>query len=183
MSEGGDFPAFYQREFRLVFRAVFLSCGGVETAEDATQEAFARALVRWRRLGGQPWAAGWVTTTAMNVARRAMRRRAETPADRPSPEHEAEGDLDVRAAIRLLPARQQEAVALHYLLDLSVADTASAMSVDEGTVKTHLARARATLVQALRIKDDAPEEREPSTRSEDLAPTQPMEPGGSTQDA
>jgi RNA polymerase sigma-70 factor (ECF subfamily) len=52
-------------------------------------------------------------------------------------------------AIRGLPPRQQEAVALHYLLDLTVADTATAMGVDEGTVKTHLSRAREALARAL----------------------------------
>ncbi len=182
MSERGDFPAFYEREFTMVFRAVLLSCRRRETAEDATQEAFARALVRWRRLSGEPWAAGWVTTTAMNVARRAMRRQAEAPADAPSPVHDHEADLDVRAAVRHLPARQQEAVALHYLLDLSVADTASAMNVDEGTVKTHLARARESLERALGIDDDAPEYRGVSTRSDGLADTQRMKRGGNTQD-
>ena len=52
-------------------------------------------------------------------------------------------------AVRALPARQQEAVALHYLLDLTVADTAATMGIDEGTVKTHLSRARDALAHAL----------------------------------
>jgi RNA polymerase sigma factor (sigma-70 family) len=71
--------------------------------------------------------------------------------------------LDVHAAVRRLPARQQEAVVLHYLLDLSVADTAAAMGCDQGTVKTHLSRARAALLRALSI-DDEPS---PHTRSRD----------------
>ena len=40
--------------------------------------------------------------------------------------------MDLRAALRRLPARQQEAVALHYLLDLPVAETATVMGCDEG---------------------------------------------------
>jgi RNA polymerase sigma-70 factor (ECF subfamily) len=180
MSEGPDFRAFYEREFAVVFRAVFLSCGDREGAEDATQEAFARAFVRWRRLGGEPWAAGWVTTTAMNVARRAMRRRAAVPEDAPTIENEREAGLDLRAAVRGLPSRQQEAVALHYLLDLSVSDTAAAMRVDEGTVKTHLARARETLGRSLRIDED-PRDGGPRARREDLAATRsPTERGGGT---
>jgi DNA-directed RNA polymerase specialized sigma24 family protein len=96
--------------------------------------------------------------------------------------HDREADLDVRAAVRHLPARQQEAVALHYLLDLPVADTASAMNVDEGTVKTHLARARESLERALRVDDDAPQHRGASTRSDSLAATQRMKRGGNTED-
>jgi RNA polymerase sigma-70 factor (ECF subfamily) len=57
--------------------------------------------------------------------------------------------LAVREAIRSLPPRQQEAVALHYLVDLPVADVAVAMGIDEGTVKTHLFRARTAIAAAL----------------------------------
>jgi RNA polymerase sigma-70 factor (ECF subfamily) len=138
----------YEAEFANVFRAVALVCGDRGIAEDATQEAFARALARWRRLRDAPWAAGWVTTTAINVARRQLR-RSPLPPDAPAGEPDREAALDVRAAIRHLPSRQQEAVALHYLLDLPIAHAASAMGCDEGTVKTHLSRARARLTRLL----------------------------------
>ena len=154
-------PAFhelYRREFGAVFRAAFLLCGDRQAAEDAAQEAFARALVRWRRLGDQPWVAGWVTTTAVNVARRSLRRRHAVPNERHQqiPDHDT--SIDVRVAIRALPARQQEAVALHYLLDLSVEETAETMGVAQGTVKAHLARARQSLGEALGAPDVEPED-------------------------
>ncbi len=154
MNVDPGFEALYEREFASVYRAAFLLCGDRSTAEDAAQEAFARALVRWRRLEGQPWAAGWVMTTAMNSARRAMRKRP-TPVDDPgSAATDHDGRMDVRDAIGRLPARQQEAVALHYLLDLSVTDTASAMGVTGGTVKAHLSRAREALGGWLRMDKD-----------------------------
>jgi RNA polymerase sigma factor (sigma-70 family) len=147
------FRVMYEREFPTVYRAVRLLCGDPALAEDATQEAFARALARWRRLGSQPWAAGWVTTTALNVARRQLRRRVTPPAEAPS-EPDREGILDLVTAIRRLASRQQEAIVLHYLLDLPVAETAASMGCDAGTVKTHLSRARATLARALGADDD-----------------------------
>ncbi len=151
------FRDLYEREFPAVFRAVFLLCGDPQLAEDATQEAFARALTRWRRLRDQPWVAGWVATTAFNVARRQLRR---APSSQPTPQDRHEGShderLDLYDAIRELPARQQEAVALHYLLDLPVAETAAAMACDEGTVKTHLSRARSAL--ALALADPRPDD-------------------------
>jgi RNA polymerase sigma-70 factor (ECF subfamily) len=147
------FGALYEREFASVFRAALMLCGDRSTAEDATQEAFARALVRWRRLEGQPWAAGWVMTTAMNVARRSMRRRPVPVEDPRPPGADHDARLDVRRALGRLPARQQEAVVLHYLFDLSVADAAAAMGVAEGTVKAHLARARQALIEPLGIAD------------------------------
>jgi len=93
-------------------------------------------------------------TTAMNAARRAMRRRPTPAVDPRSTATDHDGRLDVRDAIGRLPARQQEAVALHYLLDLSVDDTAAAMGVTGGTVKAHLSRARESLGGWLRIDED-----------------------------
>jgi len=148
------FRELYEREFASVFRAAFLLCGHRQTAEDASQEAFAKALARWRRLAGQPWAAGWVMTTAMNAARRSMRRRPVLPDEVDPASADPDEELDLRDAIRSRPPRQQEAVALHYLLDLSVADTAAAMGVGEGSVKTQLARARSHLAARLEDADE-----------------------------
>ncbi len=49
--------------------------------------------------------------------------------------------------VRDLPDQQRRAVVLHYVGDLSVADVADVMECSEGTVKTHLSRARAQLAQ------------------------------------
>jgi RNA polymerase sigma-70 factor (ECF subfamily) len=160
VSTDPSFTELYEREFPAVFRAAYLMSG-----DRGLEEAFARALARWGRLRSQPWAGGWVTTTALNSARRHLRRRwPATPITTEASSGEDDATrLDVHAAVRRLPARQQEAVVLHYLLDLPVADTAAAMGCDQGTVKTHLSRARAALVRTLSI-DDEPS---PQTRSRD----------------
>jgi RNA polymerase sigma-70 factor, ECF subfamily len=142
------FRALYEQEFARVYRAVYLLAGDRQLAEDASQEAFARALSRWRRLASHPAPAAWVTTTALNVARRQLRRRPRVPVP-DAIDDQGEDRVAVMQAVRGLPPRQQEAVALHYLLDLPVADTAIAMGIDEGTVKTHLSRARDALARAL----------------------------------
>jgi RNA polymerase sigma-70 factor, ECF subfamily len=147
------FRAMYEREFPSVYRAVYVLCRDPSLAEDAAQEAFARALARWRRLRQHPSVAGWVTTTALNVARRSLRKR-ELPHSSPQVEPDREVGIDLASGIRELPLRQQQAVLLHYLLDLSVAQTAAAMEVDPGTVKTHLSRARAALAESLAVDDD-----------------------------
>jgi RNA polymerase sigma-70 factor (ECF subfamily) len=149
MSPGdAGFRDLYEREFVAVFRVACVVSGDRDVAEDATQEAFARALARWRRLGKEPWVAGWVTTTAINVAKRQLRRRPVVESSS-TPESDWEATLDVRRAIRGLPRRQQEAVVLHYLLGLPLEEAAQAMGCREGTVKVHLSRARTALAASL----------------------------------
>lgn len=50
-----EFERTYREEFIRVFRTVYLLSYDEKAAEDATQEAFARALERWPRLRDQPW--------------------------------------------------------------------------------------------------------------------------------
>ena len=59
-------------------------------------------------------------------------------------------DAEFWAAVRALPPRQARAVALYYLEDLSVQQTATVLGCAEGTVKAHLAKARRTLARRLR---------------------------------
>ena len=95
----------------------------------------------------------WVTTTAMNAARRALRRRPAASFAAPA-QADPDASLDLWHGIRALPVRQQEAVVLYYVLDLPVADVAVTMGCEEGTVKAHLARARAALRVALEEAHD-----------------------------
>jgi len=55
-------------------------------------------------------------------------------------------------ALRSLPDRQAEVVALHYVEDLAVADVARILGIAEGTVKVHLHRGRLALAERLRAE-------------------------------
>jgi len=141
-----DFETFCRSEYDVVFRACLAFSGSREIAMDASQEAFARAFARWRRLSRHRWAGGWVMTTALNLCRRALK-PPRTIAGAGAPMTVADPDLaiDVVEALRTLPARQRQAVLLYYLADLPVAAVAELMNASEGSVKTHLSRARKNL--------------------------------------
>lgn len=143
------FDDVYQREYPIVFRAAFVLCGDRAAAEDATQDAFAKALARWNRLQGEPWVARWLTTTALNAVRRNARKANKTIlasfTGSEELKQDRDGNLDVWATIRALPERQREAVVLYYIADLPISQVAIGMGCQEGTVKAHLAKARATL--------------------------------------
>jgi RNA polymerase sigma-70 factor, ECF subfamily len=148
------FEDFYAAEFDRVFDSAYSFCGDRQAALDATQEAFARAFARWWRLSRKDWAGAWVTTTALNVLRRALRNaaieRQKTPVPLPS---EPGQNVDILAALRSLPPRQREAATLFYIADLPLSVVADAMNLSQGTVKAHLARARDHLRENLEERD------------------------------
>ena len=148
------FEDFYTAEFDRVLDSAFAFSGDRDAATEATQEAFARAFARWRRLSRQEWAGGWVTTTALNVLRRRFRDAARSPVrvDDRAPV-DMHGRIDLLRGLRALPTRQREAAVLFYVADLPLHAVASAMRISEGAVKSHLARAREGLRVSLEERD------------------------------
>ena len=128
-------------------------------AEELVQEAFARTFAAWDRLDDPDAALPYLRTTVVNLARGGLRRRATVrrtpvPGTPDAPGADAtvaasEAQREVLAAVRDLPERQREVVVLRYLLELSTADTADALGIAPGSVKTHLHRALATLETTL----------------------------------
>lgn len=139
--------------------------GSPELAEEAVQEAFARAWARLQRGQRFDHLAGWVATVALNHARSGRRRKASErrAVERLAANQSAESDrgielaLVVQSAVDGLARRQRDVVVLYYLLDIDVATVSRLLRVSEGTVKTALARARARL--AVVLEDYEPEER------------------------
>jgi RNA polymerase sigma-70 factor (ECF subfamily) len=151
---------FVDEDYRQVVATVEFVCGSLATAEDAVQEALARAWEREGRGESIDRLAAWVTTVALNLARSQMRRwrserKARTrlaPLQRDLPDApSASGDaLAVREALQALPRRQREVTALRYYLGLDVAAIAEWLGIGQGTVKAQLFRARQALAIALR---------------------------------
>jgi RNA polymerase sigma-70 factor (ECF subfamily) len=149
-----SFEATYMEHFSSVYRAVLLLTNDPGRAEDAAQEAFARALSRWERLQGQTWATAWIARTALNVAKRDLRKRPHPMSVRDEsedPQSEAVVRLDIQRALQSLPKRQREALILVGVLTVSVAEAARVMSCAEGTVKAHLFSARKRLRDLLPV--------------------------------
>jgi RNA polymerase sigma-70 factor (ECF subfamily) len=142
-----------------VVNAVALVCGSVPAAEDAVQEALLRGWMRSSRGEQIDRPAAWVVTVALNLARTGIRRRL---AERRARERlvadqrstEPSGDrTDVRRALALLPRRQREVAVLRYFLELPTREVALVLGIGEGTVKSSLARARASLATALQVAE------------------------------
>jgi RNA polymerase sigma factor (sigma-70 family) len=146
------FEDWYLQHHRHVVTSLAALCGDLGLAQDATDEAFVRALAMWGRVQTMSSPAGWVYRVALNVLRRTLRRR-ELEArllrrDAP-PESDVVSQPEVWAAVRTLPERQRQAIVLRFVADLPEADIASAMGVRRGTVASTLATARARLAELL----------------------------------
>jgi RNA polymerase sigma-70 factor (sigma-E family) len=132
-------------------------CGDWQHAEDLVQQVLLTMARRWDRITTSPAAYAYRCLVRANIDRwRVVRRHPEFSADptvlaRMQPEDgtrptAAVDDrlalLDVLAA---LPPRQRAIVVLRYLQDLSESDTAAALGISVGAVKSGAARALARL--------------------------------------
>ena len=145
----------YHGHYHSLVRLAVLLVHDVQTAEEVVQDAFEAMHLASRRLRDSERALQYLRQTVVNKSRSVLRHRkvvdlhAPKPApDEPSAEHAALAILErsaVAAALRALPERQREAIALRYYADFSEADIARAMGISKGAVKSHTARAMASL--------------------------------------
>ena len=159
-SESLSFDDFYRREHRHVLGLAFVLTGNQSVAEDTAQDAFTAAFRHWRSIVAYDSPAAWVRRVTCNRAASVLRRRVREAkalvrlAGRTQTYIELdEGDEAFWRAVRRLPLRQAQAVALYYLEDYSVREISEVLDCSEGTIKTHLSRARDAVARHLRLED------------------------------
>jgi RNA polymerase sigma-70 factor (ECF subfamily) len=154
----GDTAAYaglVRRHQEIAFRTAMLITGHAQDAEEAAQDGFVkawRALPRFR-VGEplRPWLLTIVANEARNRRRAAGRREhlaVRAAATLPIPADDAAPDYDrdaLTAALGRLREEDRLVIGCRYLLDLSEAETAAALGVKPGTVKSRLSRALARL--------------------------------------
>ncbi|WP_238992411.1 RNA polymerase sigma factor [Jiangella ureilytica] len=152
-----DFADWYTALRPRVLRAVTIAVGDRDLAEEATAEAFARALARWPAGAALDSPVTWLLKVAVNevrtrwrrgrLERRHLQRLAAEP-ERHTPAAEPRDDA-LWAAVAALPERSRQMVAMRYVLDLAEHEIAAALGVTRGTVASTLSRARQQLATAI----------------------------------
>ena len=168
--DGSAYAALVRDHEETAFRIAYVICGNAADAEEAAQDAFVkayRALGRFRP--GEPFRP-WLLAIAANEARN--RRRSAGRRDalvlRAAGEGRSSGEAasspeaallagerreTLLAALGRMAERDRTVIACRYLLELSEAETAAALGVRPGTVKSRLSRALDRLREE--VGDDA----------------------------
>lgn len=138
-----------------VFRLAYLLLGDPDDAEDIAQETFLRAWKHLKRFDParplRPWLLSIASNLASNRRRSAgryvlalMRAFRNEPVFSTGIEEKSTQQMeasDLWKAVRNLSTPDQQIIYLRYFLELSVAETAQALDIPEGTVKSRLSRA------------------------------------------
>jgi RNA polymerase sigma factor (sigma-70 family) len=153
-----SFDEFYGEHRDRIARALGLSLRDVELGGDAADEAFARACQRWNQVSGYDNPEGWVYRVAMNWARSWLRRKRREREKQPLLITDAHGedrlvDVDLERAIGTLSADHRSVVVARFFLDWSVSQTADALDLAPGTVKSRLSRALQQLEAELAVPE------------------------------
>ncbi len=153
--------ALYVAHWQTLVRLSLLLVRDLGTAEEVVQEAFIAVHGRWTRLRDPDQALAYLRKAVVNRSRSALRHRTvvtkhsyrEPPPATAPPADESVVRRDTREsvldALRSLPTRQREVMALRYYLDLSEADIAAALGISRGAVKSHASRGAAALRELL----------------------------------
>ncbi len=152
----------YAAHWRRLVRLAVLLLRDQGAAEEVVQDAFVAMHARWRSLRDPDKALAYLRQTVVNRSRSALRHRGvvERYVARQSPATALADPADTPAlagdrrtavldALRALPTRQREVLALRHYLELSEAEIADTLGISRGSVKAHASRGSATLRELL----------------------------------
>lgn len=154
-SREAAFSAFYQANIGTLARTLSATLGDSQLAQDAAQEAMARACERWEKIGNYDNPSGWCYRVAMNWATsRWRKRRREVITDTlPPPDATEDPDFELQdrllIALRELSVEHRSVIVLRLVEDWSILETAEALGIAPGTVQSRYARALSRLREAL----------------------------------
>jgi RNA polymerase sigma-70 factor (sigma-E family) len=148
-----DFASYMHARQPSLLRTAYLLTGDRHTAEDLVQTAFAKLYLAWDKVQDQGSIDGYVRRILVNennsLWRRAWKRREASTDELPDRPHHDDYDTGTGTAlwdlVQTLPKKARAVVVLRYYEELSEAETAEALGISVGTVKSQASRALATL--------------------------------------
>ena len=156
------FEAFYRREYAGAVRLAFTLTCRRDLAEELAQDTFLACLRHWDHVTGCDDPTGWVrrvlTNRCISSGRRhltELRLLVKLRRERPRNPSLSEPSDRLWDAVRHLPKRQAQVLALAFIEDLDVRQIAATLGVGEESVRTHLRRGRAAIAKQLEEERDS----------------------------
>lgn len=152
------FERFFTAHHRELGRLAYLLTGDSAAADDLTGDVFLAVWRQWRRVCDRDEPLAYVRRMTVNMAAsrvrsivRERRRDGQLRVVAAGPTHDGDGAavLDVRAALRSLPARRRACVVLRYAFDLGEQEVAGLLGISVGTVKSQTSKGVAQLRKLL----------------------------------
>jgi RNA polymerase sigma-70 factor (sigma-E family) len=156
-----EFHEFFERHYAELARFAHLLTGEEDAADDLAADALVTLWQRWDRLRAAEHPRAYARGVVANMARERLRstvreRRRITLFWSRVPERTDGPDvaavLDVRTALTRLPFRRRACVLLRHAFDLSEKDTAMALGISVGTVKSQTSKGMAELERMLGVR-------------------------------
>ncbi|MFB6555422.1 SigE family RNA polymerase sigma factor [Streptomyces sp. NPDC056405] len=153
-----EFHAFFERHYAELSRLAHLLTGEPDAADDLASDALLALWHRWDRVRAADhpaaYARGVVANLARTRVRAAVRERRRvalfwSQREERTEDPDVAGVVDVQGALRRLPFRKRACVVLRHAFDLSERDTALALGVSVGTVKSQTSKGMAELQRLL----------------------------------
>lgn len=162
-----EFRQFVQARWHSLVRTAYLLTGDQGRAEDLVQTVLVKVHRRWSHVAqaGSPYAYTRAALANESASWWRRRRVAETLGEVPAHADRATGDAyaaydtrdEVARAVLALPPRMRAVVVLRYFDDLSEADTAEALGMSTGSVKSQASRGLERLRAVLQQTQGTPE--------------------------
>jgi len=167
----GAFEALVRDYQKLCWHIVFRMVGNPDDARDLCQETFLRVHRQLHQFRFECPLKSWIGRVAYSIALRHLERRrasrvisfddgdegvleslADESFDLETASADEEHAVRLRQAVDSLPPVPRMLVTLYHLEELPISEIASITAMSEGTIKSHLFRARLNLRDALRVR-------------------------------
>ncbi|MEV4507523.1 SigE family RNA polymerase sigma factor [Dactylosporangium sp. NPDC049525] len=153
-----EYVEYFQPRLPQLHRLAVMLCGDADRADDIVQATVTTLFARWRQVRQVDNLDAYVRRSVVNTFLSERRRfwfrvvLTETLPDRPAVTGQpADERLEIRAALRTLPPKQQAVLVLRFLCDLPVGDVAELVGCSPGTVKSQTSDGLAKLRRKLGV--------------------------------
>ena len=143
-----EFDEYFAARAPALRRTAYLIVRDWHTAEDLVQATFVKLYTAWPRIRQESleaYARRALVNACISYGRKHRREVVTDDLPERATPGRPDAPIDLGGALELLTPTQRAVVALRFVDDLSVTEVAAVLGMAEGTVKSHTARAIATL--------------------------------------